>query len=92
MKASNMLIMMGMAAILGAGGCATTSGPVDDKALADERLTTVGAQRSLRQAGVRAKNQRAVIDQAAAVGILQGWLDQRRALTASAPPPGADNA
>jgi putative Holliday junction resolvase len=46
--------------------------------LADERLTTVVAQRSLREAGVRAKNQRGVIDQAAAVGILQGWLDQRR--------------
>jgi putative Holliday junction resolvase len=49
--------------------------------LADERLTTVVAQRSLREAGVRAKNQREVIDQAAAVGILQGWLDQRRHLT-----------
>ncbi len=47
--------------------------------LADERLTTVSAQRSLREAGVRAKEQRAVIDQAAAVAILQGWLDQRRA-------------
>jgi putative holliday junction resolvase len=47
--------------------------------LADERLTTVSAQRSLRAAGVRAKDQRAVIDQAAAVAILQGWLDQRRA-------------
>ena len=46
--------------------------------LADERLTTVVAQRSLRDAGVRAKAQRGVIDQAAAVGILQGWLDQRR--------------
>ncbi|MGY4708578.1 Holliday junction resolvase RuvX [Mycolicibacterium sp. CBM1] len=46
--------------------------------LADERLTTVAAQRSLLEAGVRAKAQRAVIDQAAAVGILQGWLDQRR--------------
>jgi putative Holliday junction resolvase len=41
-------------------------------------LTTVVAQRSLREAGVRAKAQRGVIDQAAAVGILQGWLDQRR--------------
>jgi putative holliday junction resolvase len=48
--------------------------------LADERLTTVTAQRSLREAGVRAKGQRGVIDQAAAVAILQGWLDQRRAL------------
>ena len=47
--------------------------------LADERLTTVSAQRSLRAAGVRAKEQRAVIDQAAAVAILQSWLDQRRA-------------
>ncbi len=46
--------------------------------LADERLTTVVAQQSLRDAGVRAQGQRAVIDQAAAVAILQGWLDQRR--------------
>jgi putative Holliday junction resolvase len=50
--------------------------------LADERLTTVSAQRSLRAAGVRAKDQRAVIDQAAAVEILQSWLDQRRAALA----------
>jgi putative holliday junction resolvase len=50
--------------------------------LADERLTTVSAQRSLRAAGVRAKDQRAVIDQAAAVAILQSWLDQRRATQA----------
>ncbi len=50
--------------------------------LADERLTTVSAQRSLRQAGVRAREQRAVIDQAAAVAILQSWLDQRRATVA----------
>ena len=46
--------------------------------LADERLTTVGAARSLREAGVRAKEQKDKIDQAAAVAILQGWLDQRR--------------
>jgi putative holliday junction resolvase len=32
----------------------------------------------LREAGIRAKAQRSVIDQAAAVAILQGWLDQRR--------------
>jgi len=50
--------------------------------LADERLTTVTAQRSLREAGVRAKGQRAMIDQVAAVGILQFWLDQRRAALA----------
>jgi putative holliday junction resolvase len=52
--------------------------------LADERLTTVSAQRSLRAAGVRAKDQRALIDQAAAVAILQSWLDQRRATMAGA--------
>lgn len=46
--------------------------------LADERLTTVTAQRSLREAGVKAKGQKAMIDQVAAVGILQTWLDQRR--------------
>lgn len=46
--------------------------------LTDERLTTVTAQRALREAGIRAKGQRSVIDQAAAVGILQNWLDQRR--------------
>jgi putative Holliday junction resolvase len=46
--------------------------------LADERLTTVTAQRSLREAGVKAKQQRSMIDQVAAVAILQGWLDQRR--------------
>lgn len=48
--------------------------------LTDERLTTVTAQRSLREAGIRAKGQKSVIDQAAAVGILQNWLDQRRAI------------
>ncbi|MDG4669014.1 Holliday junction resolvase RuvX [Mycobacterium sp. 236(2023)] len=47
--------------------------------LTDERFTTVTAQRALREAGVRARGQRSVIDQAAAVGILQNWLDQRRA-------------
>ncbi len=46
--------------------------------LADERLTTVSAQRSLRAAGIKARQQRSVIDQAAAVAILQSWLDQRR--------------
>jgi putative Holliday junction resolvase len=59
--------------------------------LADERLSTVSAQRQLRAVGVRAKGQRAVIDQAAAVTILQSWLDQRRA-AASLPSPEADDA
>lgn len=55
--------------------------------LSDERLTTVSAARSLRDSGVRAKGQRQVIDQAAAVSILQGWLDERRRSSAMAPHP-----
>ncbi len=46
----------------------------------DERLTTVSAQRKLQQGGVRgSKATRAVIDQAAAVELLQHWLDTLRA-------------
>ncbi len=41
----------------------------------DERLTTVAAQKALHAAGKNAKESRAIIDQAAAVIILQGWLD-----------------
>ncbi|MDD5198582.1 MAG: Holliday junction resolvase RuvX [Terrimicrobiaceae bacterium] len=41
----------------------------------DERLTTVSAQRSLREAGRKAHEQKNIIDQAAAQVILQGWLD-----------------
>lgn len=44
----------------------------------DERLTTVSAQRKLTQGGVRGKAGRAVIDQAAAVELLQHWLDRPR--------------
>lgn len=56
---------------------ATRISPVPVR-LADERLTTVSAARFLREAGMRAREQRGMIDQAAAVAILQGWLDQRR--------------
>jgi putative Holliday junction resolvase len=44
----------------------------------DERLTTVSAQRKLSDGGVRGPASRAVIDQAAAVELLQHWLDHRR--------------
>jgi putative Holliday junction resolvase len=47
--------------------------------LVDERLTTVTAGRTLAQRGVRRRARRAVIDQAAAVEILQNWLDARSA-------------
>jgi putative Holliday junction resolvase len=48
---------------------------------ADERMSTVVATRRLRERGVRGKRQRAVVDQAAAVEILQGWLDAQRRRT-----------
>lgn len=41
----------------------------------DERLTTVSAQKQLQAAGRNAKQQRGVIDQAAAQVLLQSWLD-----------------
>lgn len=46
----------------------------------DERLTTVAAQKSLHAAGRNVKQSRAVIDQAAAQLILQGWLDSQAML------------
>jgi putative Holliday junction resolvase len=54
--------------------------------LVDERLTTVSAQRALHAAGRRAKGSRPVIDQVAAVIILQSALDFERT---AAKPPGA---
>ena len=47
-------------------------------ALADERMSTVVATRRLAERGVRGRRQRAVVDQAAAVEILQSWLDAQR--------------
>jgi putative Holliday junction resolvase len=44
----------------------------------DERLTTVSATAALRAAGRSAKQSRSVVDQAAAVALLQGYLDARR--------------
>ena len=41
----------------------------------DERLTTVAAERILMESGVRRENRKQVIDQVAAVLILQGYLD-----------------
>jgi putative Holliday junction resolvase len=46
--------------------------------LADERMSTALAARRLSERGVRGKRQRAVVDQAAAVEILQGWLEASR--------------
>jgi putative Holliday junction resolvase len=41
----------------------------------DERLTTFEAQRSLAQAGIRAKDHREHVDSAAAVIMLQNYVD-----------------
>ena len=47
--------------------------------LVDERLTTVSATAALRASGRTGKKGRAVVDQAAAVALLQGVLDARGA-------------
>lgn len=52
--------------------------------LVDERFTTVSAARQLRERGVRAREQRRVIDATAAAGILQHALDAER--TGPGPP------
>lgn len=44
--------------------------------LIDERLSTVSAQRQLREAGRSARESKSAIDQAAAVAILEMGLDQ----------------
>src|ERR1035437_7332345 len=53
--------------------------------LVDERLTTIDAHRQLRDAGVAGRAQRALVDQAAAVLILQAALDAEKS---SGLPPG----
>lgn len=55
----------------------TPPAPVPAVRLGDERLTTVVATTALRAAGINEKKGRSVIDQAAAVEILQSWLDER---------------
>jgi putative holliday junction resolvase len=53
-------------------------GPSVAVRLVDERLSTVAAQRDLRANGIDTRRGRKVIDQAAAVIILQGALDAER--------------
>ena len=55
--------------------------------LVDERLTTVSAERELREAGKSGVKRRAVVDQAAAVVILQHALDAERS---TGRPPGQE--
>jgi putative Holliday junction resolvase len=44
----------------------------------DERLTTVAANRALRDAGKKTRDTRNLVDQVAAQMILQGYLDRER--------------
>ena len=46
--------------------------------LLDERLTTVSAARSLKDAGISTKESRSLIDSAAAVAILESAMNQER--------------
>ncbi len=55
---------------------ATLGVPVE---LFDERLSTFEAEQRLRDRGVTARDQRALVDAEAAAVILQGWLDARAA-------------
>ncbi|MEV0648745.1 Holliday junction resolvase RuvX [Phytomonospora sp. NPDC050363] len=48
--------------------------------LADERLTTASASRRLAERGVKGRRRKAVVDQAAAVEILQQYLERLRRL------------
>lgn len=55
----------------------TTEGKDVPVRMADERLSTVAATQALRASGISEKAGRKIIDQAAAVAILQTWLDGR---------------
>ena len=46
----------------------------------DERLTTVAANRALREAGKKTRATRGYVDQVAAQMILQGYLDRRQGI------------
>ena len=54
--------------------------PIPER-LADERMSTVVASRRMAERGVRGRRQRSVVDQAAAVEILQSWLNTQRRRT-----------
>jgi putative Holliday junction resolvase len=66
-----------------AGNVAKVIAPVPVR-LVDERMTTVTASQGLRASGVKAKKGRSVVDQAAAVIILQSALEAER-LSGKAP-------
>lgn len=66
-----------------AGSLARAVHPVEVR-LVDERMSTVSAHQAMRAAGRPGRRQRAVVDQVAAVVILQAALDAERATGAVA--------
>ncbi|QAY73910.1 Holliday junction resolvase RuvX [Agromyces protaetiae] len=66
-------------AVAFAGRLAAAAGEQRPVRLVDERMSTVTAQQHLRAAGKKARQQRPIVDQAAAVIILQHALDAERA-------------
>jgi len=56
----------------------------------DERLSTVAAERALREQGVRGRARRGVVDRVAATVFLQTWLDRRRQADRQAEGTGAE--
>jgi putative Holliday junction resolvase len=69
-----------------ADGLATRGKPIPIR-LVDERLTTVSAERVLRERGRKGARRRLVVDQVAAVVILQHAIDTERS---SGRPPGEE--
>jgi putative pre-16S rRNA nuclease len=54
----------------------------------DERMTTMAANRALRESGQKTRDSRGVVDQVAAQMILQGYLDGLQRVSSSDPNPG----
>jgi putative Holliday junction resolvase len=57
----------------------TVAAPDVDVVAHDERLTTITAERSLDEAGLRRADRTAVVDKVAAAVMLQSWLEWRAA-------------
>jgi putative Holliday junction resolvase len=55
----------------------------------DERMSTMAANRALRESGQKTRNSRGVVDQVAAQMILQGYLDSLQAARGPDVDPGA---
>lgn len=57
----------------------------------DERLTTIAANRALREGGQKTRNSRSFVDQVAAQMILQGYLDGLQSARDREPEPGVQS-